>query len=294
MAQTERIRSVVNRSRGAARSGMTPNQIKYFGTPRQKAALKQRGKKQHRSNSSGSHRKKVKAKKNVGEIVGIMLPRGVVNSAKKGRLKKMATSKKNAVKKAPAKTNRKKARKNGGKVIVKTNAAATHRKKSRRNSGDSMTSLTGLATIGLGTVGGAVGSKLLTQMALGTRNEGLFGYMGNAAVGAALWWATLKISKNRVLSNAVLGGTAAQIFLRLINDYTPFGQYVTGLGIGDYQAQAFVTPQVLAAPMNNADISIPNGWGQGAPPMLAAAPDPHPMAAGTGMGSLYSGQSCLY
>jgi hypothetical protein len=32
-------------------------------------------------------------------------------------------------------------------------------------------------------------------------------------------------------------------------------------GVGDYQAQAFATPQVLNAPMRDASIAIPNGWG---------------------------------
>lgn len=209
-------------------------------------------------------------------------------------------TKKNAAKPAQ-KTNRKKATgtKHNGTIIkvMKPNVGGSRKPTTKKNSGDSMTSVTGLATIGLGTVGGALGSKLLTQMALGTKNEGVLGYAGNAVVGAGLWWATLKVSKNRTLSNAILGGTAAQIVLRLINDYTPFGMYVANLGMGDYQAQAFVTPQVLVDPYNRAEIQIPGAW---LPPPALPAPAP-PMAAhaamaggSAGMGSLYSGASNLY
>jgi hypothetical protein len=102
----------------------------------------------------------------------------------------------------------------------------------------------------------------------------------------ALWFLADKVLKNRAAANGILAGTAVQIVLRLINDYTPFGQYVANLGMGDYQAQAFVTPQVLEDPYNSARIRIPAAWQPA--PAVAAAP------AGMGATALYGGRSDLY
>ena len=160
---------------------------------------------------------------------------------------------------------------------------------------------------------GALGSKLGAQAVLGTNNVGVVGYAGNAATGAVLWFLAEKVMKNRNAANGIIAGTLVQIILRIINDYTPFGSYVANLGMGDYQMQSFVTPQVLVDPMRNANIQIPAGWGGGggSPPMsatagpaqmrrIAAAPTTAPAAAAavagtpapagvSGAGNLYGG-----
>jgi hypothetical protein len=162
----------------------------------------------------------------------------------------------------------------------------------RRNPSGMAGGLGGLVTNAVFVIAGALGSKLLTQMVLGTNNTGFVGYGGNAAAGAVLWFLADKVLKNRAAANGVLAGTAVQIVLRLINDYTPFGQYVANLGMGDYQAQAFVTPQILRDPYNSAAIKIPGAW-MPAPPAVTM-----PAASGVrGMGSsgdLYGGRSELY
>ena len=117
---------------------------------------------------------------------------------------------------------------------------------------------------------GALGSKLGAQAVLGTNNVGVVGYAGNAATGAVLWFLAEKVMKNRAAANGIIAGTLVQILLRVINDYTPFGSYVANLGMGDYQMQSFVTPQILVDPMRNANIRVPPGWGPG-PPMSASA-----------------------
>jgi len=119
---------------------------------------------------------------------------------------------------------------------------------------------------------GALGSKLGAQAVLGTNNVGVVGYAGNAATGAVLWFLAEKVMKNRNAANGIVAGTLVQIILRVINDYTPFGSYVANLGMGDYQMQSYVTPQVLVDPHRNATIRIPPGWGPG-----GTAPAPHPM-----------------
>ena len=145
-------------------------------------------------------------------------------------------------------------------------------------------------------IAGALGSKLLTQMVLGTNNTGMIGYAGNAVAGVGLWFLADKVLKNKEAAKGVISGTAVQLVLRLINDYTPFGQYVSQLGMGDYQAQAFVTPQVLVDPYNSARIKIPGAW-LPPPPPPPQTPSAAAAAAGVGAyggGDLYGGRSSLY
>jgi hypothetical protein len=154
----------------------------------------------------------------------------------------------------------------------RSNTGRTKHRKYRRNAGVGMGGLVPMVTNGAFVIIGALGSKLGTQAILGTKNVGVLGYAGNAAVGGVLWFITEKIMKNRAASTGVISGTIVQILLRIINDYTPFGQYVSQLGMGDYQMQSFVTPQVLVDPWRSAEVAIPPGW---APRMVAA-----PAAAG--------------
>ena len=155
----------------------------------------------------------------------------------------------------------------------------------RRNPGAS--SIGHLVTNAVFVIAGALGSKLGAQMVLGSNNVGLIGYAGNAASGAVLWFLAEKVLKNRTAAEGILAGTAVQIVLRLINDYTPFGQYVSNLGMGDYQMQSFVTPQVLVSPLRNAQISIPPGWA----PQIAAPAPAQTMPAAVGVASKPTGGS---
>lgn len=158
----------------------------------------------------------------------------------------------------------------------------------KRNTGGSASGVAPLVTNAVFVILGALGSKLGAQALLGTKNTGLLGYGANAGVGAGLWFLTEKVMKNRAASSGVIAGTIVQILLRAINDYTPFGQYVASLGMGDYQMQSFVTPQVLVDPTNSAEVRIPDGW---APRMLP--PAPMPVTAGMSGTSIY-GASGIY
>lgn len=198
-----------------------------------------------------------------------------------------------------AKTKKKKYTKghkaHGGHRYKANTGHSKHVKKYRRNAGAGMGSLGPLVTNAAFVIIGAIGTKLATQAILGTNNTGLVGYAGNAAAGGILWFITEKVMKNRAASTGVISGTIVQILLRIINDYTPFGQYVNQLGMGDYQMQSFVTPQVLVDPWNKADIAIPPGW---APRVQMALPPGSnggpaatmPNAAGaSGVSGLYGG-----
>jgi hypothetical protein len=182
-----------------------------------------------------------------------------------------------------------------------------HRSRYKRNPGGMSTNVTELVTNAVFVILGALGSKLGAQAVLGTKNTGVMGYAGNAAVGGVLWFITEKLMKNKAASAGIISGTVVQILLRVINDYTPFGSYIANLGMGDYQMQSFVTPQVLVDPYNSAEVAIPRGWGGGqrslpagpggvmpantpmsASVAAAAAAAPPSGPSGGGMGGLYS------
>jgi len=147
--------------------------------------------------------------------------------------------------------------------------ANTHRRRARKN--PSMGDITGLLTNAVFTVAGAVATKYATQMVLTTSNTGIMGYVGNLVAAFALSWATKAFMKNDRAASAVLAGGMVQLILRLINDYTPYGQYTSNLGMGDYSAagignympQNFLTPQRLTNGLYSANLQTYGGVGAG-------------------------------
>jgi len=289
MATVTRERIIAN----PARRRLSRAQIAAgFGGKRRQSA--QRSNRRNRSSrSKARHRRR---RSNPGEIIGYTFAN---NPARKRRKRSnMAAATKHRRRRRSNAGYRRNRRKNRG--LFKTNPrhhAVRHRRRHRSNPrrhrryhvrrNPGMGRITDIAINATFVIVGALGSKLLTQMVLGSNNVGLIGYAGNAVAGGILWWIAETFLKNKEAANGIVSGTAVQIILRLINDYTPFGQYVSSLGMGDYQAQAFVTPQVLVDPYNNAQIAIPGAW---QPQMIAA-----PVAAtGTGVGDLYGGRSDLY
>lgn len=263
MAQTSRTRVVANAGK---RRHMSDKQLAIFGkSPAARAAAKARLR-GGRTNKAKKHRPRSHprpaSKSNGGKIIGFTFGRN--NPGGKGSM----ASKKKHKKKAGG----------YGHSKFKTNSPARHGGRKhhyKRNvGGGAPGGLTSLVTNAVFVIVGALGSKLGAQAVLGSNNTGIIGYVGNAAIGVALWLLTEKVMHNRAAASGVIAGTVVQILLRAINDFTPFGSYVQQLGMGDYQVQSFVTPQVLVDPWNSAQIAIPNGW---APTMVAPAP-----AAGSG------------
>lgn len=148
----------------------------------------------------------------------------------------------------------------------------------RRNPsiGRATSGMSGFVTQGLWAIGGAAGSKMLTQMVLGSSNTGVMGYGGNLASAFLLGTAVKMVFKNQSAGNAVILGGVIQTLLRVLIDKTPFGSKVSNLGMGDYMAQNFLTPQRLVDGLNSAQI---------APPVMPVASK----AVGVGVygGSLY-------
>lgn len=225
-------------------------------------------------------KKRSRDRSNPGDILGFTL----AAAGNPGRKASMKTKKKASKKPSSHRATR------GSRSKYKTNSGRPkHRARSapktsvrryKRNSGRMGGGLGSTVTNAVFVIVGALGSKLGAQAVLGTNNVGLLGYAGNAAAGGLLWFLAEKVMRNPAASAGVLAGTIVQIVLRILNDYTPFGGYLAQLGMGDYQMQSFVTPQVLVDPMRSAEIQQPPGWG--APMMLPPAPSTPAAANGGG------------
>lgn len=134
--------------------------------------------------------------------------------------------------------------------------------------------------MGASVVAGAAGSKYATQLILGAKNTSIMGYVGNIAATVLLSWGAHLAFKDRLITQAVAAGGIAQVIVRIIGDYTPYGTLLSGAGVGDYQASAFLTPQRAVNALANAAIEKPS-WAGAAP---AAVVVTHPATAAAGMG----------
>ncbi len=243
----------------------------------------------NRGRAFGSYRKtysRAKHRSNTGgEILAYNLASGNPGR-RKGTMAR--TKKRRMAHKRPNTSHRRhiKTKRNPGHRRRRNTGAAVHHRRYRRNPG--LGSVGPLITNAAFTIIGALGSKLGAQLVLGTGNTGVMGYGANIGVGLGLWFLAEKVMKNRAAATGILAGTAVQVILRAINDFTPFGTYVANLGMGDYQVQAYVVPQVLIDPTNSADIRIPSGWG------APAIPAPMPSSSGMKGISVYDGAGASY
>lgn len=295
---------------------LSDKQIKFFGTSAQKAALKRRraarrnaGPKKRtgglfrRATSKRIHKARTRQRRvmrsNPGEILSL-----VANPARrrKGAMKKAHRRRKRAASNPARRTRRRRSavsrpkhrrrsrRANPTRVIYRTRAK--HHRRSRRNpSRAGGGGITGLFTNALWLIGGAVGTKVITQAVLGAKNTGVMGYIGNAVTAFGLSLLVGKLLKNPTAGKAVLSGGIVALVLRLLSDYTPLGQYTSAIGMGDYQVSNWVTPQRYKDALNSAEVEIPAGW---APTVIQsnAAPGGHGGMAsygGSGGGMYTSG-----
>lgn len=268
---------------------MSAKQIKFFGTARQKASLKASkkrvtnagyysGRKQKKRVKKRGYtyptsappkvrkfKKPTKRRKNVGEIVSIAL--AGLNPGKKRSSSMAKRRRKSAVKTvARRRKNSGVARKRTRRVTAKRSTRRGTRRKNpvysmrrvhrRRNAG--VAGLTsGMLGQAVGVIAGAVGSKYITQLALGGNNTGLMGYAGNAIATVALGWGAKKVTKSEAFGNSVMVGGLVALVLRAINDNTAIGSFVNlslagagkggDTGIGIIQDSSFPLPQVPVA-----------------------------------------------
>ena len=273
------------RARGKRRTNMakrrlSAKQIKAgFGGKRRRAALKtKRHAARTRPVKSRSNPRKVRRaaprprpakKRNLGEVVSILLPGMAGNPARRKGRKTMAATKR--------KKKRASAQRNAGTRRTKKMYVARQRHSRRIGNPGRVTEY---LKAGAAVVGGAVGSKLGTQAILGASNTGWMGYLGNLVATGLLGWGAHAVLKDKMVSQMVVAGGIAQVIVRAIGDYTPYGSYLAGSGVGDYQASAFLTPQrMMPNALNSA--ALEQSWLS--PPAAVTVTHPATAAAG-GMG----------
>ena len=140
----------------------------------------------------------------------------------------------------------------------------------------------GYAKAGAAVVGGAVGSKAITQLVLSTSNTGIMGYFGNAVATVALGWGAHMAFRDKLISQMVIAGGIAQIIVRVLTDQTPYGSVLANAGVGDYQTGwNFAWPQRVNPGYPPRTIAVPPGWGG-----AAAVPVVTHSTAGKGVGAL--------
>jgi hypothetical protein len=284
MAIARRRVSIANPAR---RRKMSAKQIRFFGTKRQKAGLRAKRsaprRRAHKRNTTHRSRTSPRAvRRNLGEQV--LLTLGNPASKRRQVAKHRTRTKKRST--ASVHHRRRSSQSNPRRRYSarRTNRAVRHNRRRRNPMGGSWGAE---VTQALYIIAGAIGSKLGAQMVLGTSNTGFIGYGANLAAGGILAYAAKALMKNDAAAKGIFAGAVVQVVLRLITDYTPFGQYAKLQGVGDYMASNWVTPQRYVDGLNSAQIEIPTGWGPGAPMVMASSGvNANAVAAGSdGMGA---------
>ncbi len=221
-----------------------------------------------RAHKTVKHNKPKRARKrNPGEIISIFgVPAG--NPARKGKRKMAATKRKRRHSSSHHRRNA------GTRHHQKTKMS--HRRHHRRNPG-----MTGIIAEAIATGVGLFGSQFIAQTVLGSGNTGIMGYVANGIAGGLLAGAASMVRATKHLAPYIVVGTALEIIYRIIVDNSLLGQYSSQLGMGDYMASNWVTPQRLPNALHNAQVQIPAGWGGAAPAVMQSAAAP---AGAAGMG----------
>ena len=141
-------------------------------------------------------------------------------------------------------------------LFGKTRTRRSYRHSRRRsNPGVAGFNTTELIKLAAGGAIGVVGSKYLTQLALGSNNTGAMGAIGQGVATLALAWAGNKFAGKDVALGIAAGGFGA-IVLSLAQSYlgTPGGS-MSGLGdpfgaalLGDYVPGTIAVPSMWATP----------------------------------------------
>jgi hypothetical protein len=254
-------RKIMARSR--RRRNLTAKQIRFFGTKRQRAALKARRRvKRHapatkRRNAARrryskprvapkphyvKHRRRTNAaprrhtRRNPGEVISLLLG----NPARRKKGTKMARRHYRTARRINAAGRRHYTkRRNRARMMH-------HRRRNPAGLGRPMDWVKG----GVGVLGGVVVTRALPQAVAATYNTGITGYVMNAVTAGLAGWATHALTKDPVLTASVIAGGFAAVIARVISDMTSFGSYLSLTGIGDYQFSNFGQPQHLQAWQN--------------------------------------------
>lgn len=232
---------------GGKRSGrrrMTPKQIKYFGTKRQRAALKAKRRVSSGSRRTTARRRATRAagrQANIGEIVSIGLNPG---------------ERKESMARARKRTTRRRKRNPSPRVVRRTRRRnrgyamsnpRRRRRRVRRRRNPSM--LTSTATTVLGVLGGAAVTKLIVDRLPYNLNVGLPSYISTGVVAVIQGMAVSKFGKNQSLGDAMTLGGFTYLGLKILQEFAPGVAAISpiglrGRGMGVIAPSSFYNPQV--------------------------------------------------
>lgn len=268
--------------------------------------------------------KRRKRKKNVGEIVSISLA-GLGNPGRRRKNTGMAKSRKRRLAGLKAARTRKRNRSHNPGVTRKRRTrrsyshTAPRRRARRRNSGVVIRRInagrrrthrrsnpgiggvtTGLVGKAFAVIGGAIGSKYITQLALGGNNTGYMGYAGNLVASIGLGWAAGKITKSKDIATSVMIGGIAGLALRILQDMTSIGQYVNlslagvgkggDLSLGIINDSSFPVPQTFA-PGSMTNAIVPRATRNYVSGAVSAQAASMAAAGSKGMGRMMGGRA---
>lgn len=279
MPKVMKKRRVVNPS--SRRRKMTPKQIKYFGTKRQKAALK--ASRTRTRKKTVARKPRARARRNVGEIITLGLNPGrrknVEGSVYGGKFhpyrssddydpdyvgeayqyaprKRRVTKKKGKTGMARKRTVRRAApkrrvRRRRANPVVK----AYYRRRPRRNPSrryrrrrnPNTAVFTGKFKNVLGVLGGAAATKLIVDRLPYGLATGAVSYLSTAVVAMVLGWGVGSLGKNKSLGEQMTLGGLTYLTLRLLQDFVPSVAAISPIGLrgmGVIGPSNFYTPQV--------------------------------------------------
>lgn len=132
---------------------------------------------------------------------------------------------------------------------------SSRRRTARRN--PSMGGVSNLIVSAGYAIAGAVGSKYLTQMVLGSSNTGMMGYGANLAASFIAGKAVGMFTKNKQAENSVILGGVIMTVVRILSDLTPLGATLQQYGLGDYEASTWLSPARYIDGAKSAAVDIP-------------------------------------
>lgn len=272
MAQVTKKRRLVNPAKRRRR--LTAKQIKYFGTKRQRAALKTKHRRRRIPPVMKRRKRPVVAPKrhavrrrtspleNVGEIITVGL--GAVNP---GRRTSMARRARKGRRRATVRRRTKRAAQ--PKWLKRLMTSKRHRRRAnpgrrrrfnvarrrhvRRNPGW----LTGTAGKVVGVLGGAAATKLVVDRLPASMQTGVIGYVSTAAVSALLGWGVGKFGKNVALGQNMALGGFTYLGLRILSDLVPSLAGLSPFGLKGIVPSSFYVPQVPKAGSMNQFLTPP-------------------------------------
>jgi hypothetical protein len=305
IANPARRRSGKGRKKNMARrrKNLSAKQIRFFGTPAQKAALKRsRAAKRGAKKRTTAHRHRPRTKKRHSPRANPsprrMKKRATAKrSSHRRRTKKASAKRRNPVPQIiswvagnPAKRRKKSMARHRTKKrrgARRSNAGTTRRRSTKRvmhhrrrhnpaGLGRPMDWVTG----GAGVLAGGVGSRMIPQLLMGASNTGMMGYAANAAAAIGLGFlAHTMFPRQPILTVTVIAGGFGGLISRIVSDRTSFGAALSLTGLGDwglglYQKSNFNNPQRIVAPRGpNSSMFTWGAGDQNVPSMMTAGSD---------------------